>query len=692
MRFLIAADTGGTFTDVVVHDSTSGRTRFGKRLTNYGNLVDGVLDGLQDTDATLDQAQLLKHGTTHVINAFIQRTGSVTALVTTRGFRDILEIARGNRAVPFDLGYRRHPPLVPRSLRMEVSERIDAQGRVIEPLKLEDIDALIPILRASQIEAIAISFLNAYLNPVHEQAAKERLASALPDIFVTTGAELSREWAEYERTSTAAANAYVGARMKNYIFGFDREIRQRGFGGAFYMMGSNGGVMSIGQTVAQPVALVESGPIGGCTGASAYAKRLNIPKMIALDVGGTTAKCALVENGEFDVQPTYYIGGYERGFPIRTPVLDIVEVGAGGGSIAWLDQSKRLQLGPRSAGSEPGPIAFRRGGIEPTVTDANAVLGRIGDDSFLDGKLTLDIASARTAIQTRLAEPLGFHGEAGGDRVAQGILDLATVIMSSAIKEISIERGRDARDYCLFAFGGGGPLFAGDLARKLHIPRVIIPPQPGNFSSLGMLLADARADVSQSFIRPVTDAALGEVATLFGRLEDEARTAMSGDFDTSRIVFSHEADMRYHGQKHTVRVRLPDLSSASAILKSFETLYRIRFGHLNESSPVEFIALHVAAFVPTPQPDLKEVAAVSSNGGDPQPGIGCGVEVGGLVARGEVLVYRRAAVPPGFQLAGPAVIEEYSSTTVLGPSDRLVVGELGELDITVGSVNERPAA
>ena len=688
MKYLLAADTGGTFTDVVVHDSVSGRTEFGKRLTNYENLVASVTEGLQDTRATLDDAQLLKHGTTHVINAFIQRTGSVTALVTTRGFRDILEIARGNRAVPFDLGYRRHAPLVPRSLRLEVGERVDAKGNIIEPLQLDEVDALAPALRAAGVKAVAISFINAYLNPAHEQAAKQRLVAALPGVFVTTATELSREWAEYERTSTVAANAYVGARMKSYIEGFNQDIRARGFRGAFYMMGSNGGVMSIGQTVAQPVALVESGPIGGCIGASAYAKQLGIGKMIALDVGGTTAKCALVENGEFDIQATYYIGGYERGFPIRTPVLDIVEVGAGGGSIAWLDGGMRLQLGPRSAGSEPGPIAFGRGGAEPTVTDANAVLGRIGSDSFLDGKLTLDIAAARDAITTKLAEPLGFHGESGGDRVAQGILDLATVIMSSAIKEISVERGRDARDYCLFAFGGGGPLFATDLARSLLIPRVVIPPQPGNFSSLGMLLADARCDISRSLIRPVDDDALGEVRNVFVALENEARAAMSADFDTAKITFSHEADMRYHGQKHTVRVRLPDVLSTAAIMTAFETLYRIRFGHLNETSPVEFIALHVAGFVPTPRPDLKEVAAMAATTREPQPRTRRSLYIAGSASRRDVPVYRRADLPAGFRLTGPAIVEEYSSTTVLSPDDQLVVGELGELDIKVGRMHE----
>jgi N-methylhydantoinase A len=688
MRYLLAADTGGTFTDVAVHDTETSETQFGKTLTNYKDLVSGVIGGLQDTDATLPHARLLKHGTTHVINAFIQRSGALTALVTTKGFRDLIEIARGNRSVPFDLGFRRHAPLIPRHLRFEVTERIDASGHVIAHLDLKELEDVSGRLRRAGVEAIAISFINSYRNPVHERLAKNKLADLLPDLYITTGTELSREWGEFERTSTAAANAYVGSTIRSYVSGFDMRLREQEFRGACYMMGSNGGVMSLPQTVAQPVALVESGPIGGCIGAGAYAQALGIERMIALDVGGTTAKCALVENGRFDVQPTYYIGGYERGFPIRTPVLDIVEVGAGGGSIAWLDAGARLQLGPRSAGSEPGPIAFRRGGTEPTVTDANAALGRIGSDSFLNGRLVLDVEAARTAIRQRLAEPMGFRDPAGVDRVAQGVLALATVLMANAIKEITIERGRDVRDFCLFAFGGGGPLFACDLARSLHIASIVIPPHPGNFSCLGMLLADARTDVSQTFIATVSPSCMADMRGILAQLETVARDDMAIDFDISQISFLHEAEMRYRGQKHTVRVRLPNIDQSETILSAFEDTYRGRYGHLNEGAAVEFIALRVAALVPTEPPDLRKVFGASRGNGAPAARAVRSVHHPHGIGRIDTRIFRRSDLPIGYELQGPAVIEEYSSTTILGPHDRACVGALGELTITLKAAEQ----
>ena len=677
VRYLIAADTGGTFTDIVVHDRQTNCTQFGKTLTNYDDLVTGVLDGLSDTTADLANAAVLKHGTTHVINAFIQRTGARTALVTTDGFRDLLEIGRGNRAVPFRLDYRRFAPLVPRHLRFGVPERIGPDGAVIRPLDHDALRAVAALLRADGVQAVAVSFINAYCNPVHEDVAKAILAEALPGVFVTTGAELSREWSEYERTSTAAANAYVGAQMSDYVRGFDEKLRSRSFAGSFYMMGSNGGVLSVPHTLAQPIALIESGPIGGCIGAASYADALGRSRMIAFDMGGTTAKCALVEDSRFEVQQTYYVGGYEQGFPIRTPVLDIVEVGAGGGSIAWVDDNGRLQLGSRSAGSVPGPVAFGRGGTEPTVTDANVVLGRIGSDSFLNGRLVLDVAAARQAIAA-LAARLGFAGGDGVDRVAQGILDLAAVTMTSAIKEITIERGRDARDFALFVFGGGGPLFGAELARALDIREVIVPPQPGNFSSLGMLLSEARLDTARTYIAPVSDDAMAEVAATYTALEAQARTEMGGEFDTADIRFEHGAEMRYRGQKHTVRVRLDGCATPGAVMAAFETVYRSRFGHLNEGAAIEFIALRIGALIPTPHPDLAEIAdAVVS--GEPVPRICRPVYFGAVLGRRETPVFRRAELPRGFNHPGPLVIEEYSATTVVGPGDTVAVGRLGEL-------------
>jgi len=354
------------------------------------------------------------------------------------------------------------------------------------------------------------------------------------------------------------------------------------------MMGSNGGVMTASAAIAQPVTLVESGPIGGCIGAAAYAQALGLRKVIAFDMGGTTAKCALVEDGRFDVVNTYWVGGYERGFPIRTPVLDIVEVGAGGGSIAWIDDNRRMQLGPRSAGSDPGPIAFRKGGKEPTVTDANVVLGRIGSDSFMNGRLQLDLAGASTAIEKQLAQPLGYSGSDRVDQVAQGILDLATVTMSGAIKEITIERGRDIREYQLFVFGGGGPLFGADLARGLGIREVIVPPHPGAFSSLGMLMAEARRDSARTFLRELSDESLADALDMLRQMERELKEEMASEFDVSRISYVHEADMNYQGQSHTVRIQLPRNLTAENVQAAFEAVYRARYGHLNEDMKLAF--------------------------------------------------------------------------------------------------------
>ncbi len=680
-RYLIAADTGGTFTDLAVYDLETGTTRFGKTLTTYGDLVDGVIAGLEDTSAQLDQASLFKHGTTHVINAFIQRRGAKTALIATRGFRDVLEIARGNRPETFNLRYRRGEPLIPRSLRFEVIERMDGQGRVVTPLDAESVKALVPHLQNANVESVAISLLNSYANAAHEEQVRDILRELMPDVYVTIGTELSREWMEYERTSTAVANAFVGARMSAYVEGFGQALTDRDFSGRFYMMGSNGGVMTSQAAVAQPVTLVESGPIGGCIGAAAYAQELGLGKMIAFDMGGTTAKCALVEDGRFEVVNTYWVGGYERGFPIRTPVLDIVEVGAGGGSIAWIDANNRMQLGPRSAGSDPGPIAFRRGGTEPTVTDANVVLGRIGSDSFMNGRLKLDLEGAASVIDRQLALPLGYSGPDRTDQVAQGILDLATVTMSGAIKEITVERGRDIREYQLFVFGGGGPLFGTELARSLGIRDVVVPPHPGAFSSLGMLMAEARRDNARTFLRDMSESTLTDALDVFRVMERELRDSMASEFDVSRISYIHEADMNYRGQSHTVRIQLPPEPTVERVQAAFEAVYRARYGHLNEGTGLAFVVLRVGGLVPTQRPQLDAVGA-TSNLKHPEPQSYRSVYFAGAGQRLKTAIYRRSDLSEGFSIKGPAIIEEYSSTTVISPQDTLTVGRLGELRIS----------
>src|SRR4051794_40195352 len=492
MSYAVAVDIGGTFTDLVAYDRDGRRVVYSKSPTTYGNFVEGVLDCFAKAMLEPRTAHFVNHGTTLVINSLIQRKGAKAALVTTAGFRDILEIARGNRPDPFDLHYRRDEPLIPRPLRFEVNERIGSKGEIVTPLDEAALAPLAATLKELGIEAVAIFFMNSYANPAHEEKAAEVLRALLPGVYVTYSTEVTREWYEYERTSTVAANAYVGPQVTTYIRRLEHDLAAKGFTGALYMMGSNGGLMSVERACGQPVALVESGPIGGCIGAGAYAEALGFKNVIAFDLGGTTAKCALVENGRFSVESVYYAGGYVKGFPIKSSVINIVEVGSGGGSIAWLDPQNRLHVGPQSAGSTPGPACYGNGGSEPTVTDANLVLGRLNPDRFLGGELTLDQDAARRPIET-IAGPLGYIGPDGLTQMADGIIALATVIMAGAIKQISIQHGLDPREFVLFCYGGGGPPLPGAPPRGVSVPPPLVPPPPRKLSARRLLPAGGAA-------------------------------------------------------------------------------------------------------------------------------------------------------------------------------------------------------
>src|SRR6266581_1275894 len=525
MSYAIAVDIGGTFTDLVAFDHENHKVIYAKSPTTYDNLVEGILDCFNKAKIRPAEASLVNHGTTLVINSLIQRKGAKTALVTSAGFRDILEIARGNRPDPFDLHYQRDEPLIPRELRLEVPERMGSKGEVVSPLDIPALEKLAEKLREFEVESVAIFFMNSYINPIHEEAAAETLKKLLPGIYVTFSTDLTHEWYEYERCSTVAANAYIGPQVSTYIRRLDSDLKKEGFDGALFMMGSNGGLLSTERTCRQPIGLVESGPIGGCIGASAYAQALGFKNVVSFDMGGTTAKCALVENGRFSVNSVYYANGYVKGFPIKSAVIDIVEVGSGGGSIAWIDSQNRLHVGPQSAGSTPGPACYGNGGTDPTVTDANLVLGRLNPARFLGGELTLDQDAARRTIET-IASPLGYTGPDGLTQMADGVIALATVIMAGAIKQISIQHGLDPREFVLFCYGGGGPLHASALAHELSIPTVVIPPEPGNFSAVGMLLADARLDLSKTFTGVLNDAMIAPLKAAFADMEAESRAAL----------------------------------------------------------------------------------------------------------------------------------------------------------------------
>jgi N-methylhydantoinase A len=446
------------------------------------------------------------------------------------------------------------------------------------------------------------------------------------------------------------------------------------------MMGSNGGLLSVERSCAQPVALVESGPIGGCIGAGAYAEALGFPNVIAFDMGGTTAKCALVENGRFSVDSVYYAGGYVKGFPIKSSVIDIVEVGSGGGSIAWLDPQNRMHVGPQSAGSTPGPACYGNGGTEPTVTDANLVLGRLNPDRFLGGELKLQVAAATAAIE-RIARPLGYAGPDGVVRMADGILALATAIMAGAIKQISIEHGLDPREFVLFCYGGGGPLHASALARELSIPTVVIPPEPGNFSAVGMLLADARLDLSKTFVGVLDQGTVAALKAVFAEMEHEARAALVRDFDARDVLFERHAEMRYAGQRHNIKVPISGLDDPDGIRQAFDRDYKRRYGHADSKAAAELQALHLSAFTRLRRPELARLPRPhgGERGAERRP-----VYFGAAGGTLEAQIYDRTALAPGFKASGPALIEEYGSTTLVWPGDNFEIGALGEIRIQCG--------
>ena len=680
MSYVIAIDIGGTFTDLVACDVETGAVAYTKSPTTYGQLGDAIFDCIRKAALDASEATFIKHGTTLVINALLQRAGAKTALVATKGFRDLLEIGRGNRTQPFNLRFHREAPLIPRELRFEVAERIDGSGRVRTPLARNDLPQLAEALRTHQVEAVAVSFLNSYLTPEHEQAVATELRRLLPDTFVTTGTELTREWHEFERTATAAANAYVGPQVSKYIGEFDAGLRSGGFSGSLLLMGSHGGVISADRGCREPITLVESGPVGGCIGAASYGQILGVDNLVAFDMGGTTSKCAMIERGRYAVESIYHIGGPDAGFPIRGNVIDILEVGVGGGSIAWLDDQRRLNVGPRSAGSMPGPACYGRGGVEPTVTDANLLLGRLDPDNFLGGEMRLAADHGRQSLLKKIAGPLGYSGEDAATRAAKGVLTIANLTMSSIIKKVSIARGYDPRDFALFCYGGGGPLHGIELARALKIPRVIVPPEPGNFSAIGMLLADPRLDTAQTFVVRLNPDNLTRVTAIYAELEAAGRVALQREFGDGTITIEREAELRYKGQDHSIKIPIAESDDAAGLRARFDGEYLHRYGHANAAAEVEIVVLHSLATLHMRRPEIARLARPAGGRRAAEP------EVRPIFFLEEdrflpTQVYDRYSLSHGFRGRGPALIVEYGSSTLVGPTDHFAIGKLGEIDI-----------
>jgi N-methylhydantoinase A len=538
----VAVDIGGTFTDVVVFDETNGTLSLAKALSTPTELARGVLEGLHKARVRLADVSTLIHGSTVVVNAIIERNGAKTALVTTKGFRDLYEIGRINRPESFNPRFRKHRPLVPREDIFEVTERRLADGSVRTPFDESEAREVARIIKDEGFEAVAVLFLHSYRAPEHEIRMCEILRATEPKLFLSASHELSREYREYERTSTVAANAYVGPKVSQYLGDLEQRLHDQKFAGNLMIMQSNGGLSEVEMARRQCIQMMESGPAGGVVGTMALCELLDLDAAIAFDMGGTTAKACVIRRGQPSLSPDYFIGGYNEGLAIRIPVLDIVEVGTGGGSIAWLDEGEGLHVGPRSAGAEPGPASYGRGGTEPTVTDANVILGRLSPERFLGGEMRLDQAAAETALRERLARPLSVSQQ----RAAEGMLQVATSAMANAVRHVTLERGLDPRDFTLVAYGGGGPLHAASVAKELSIGKIIIPTAPGHFSAVGMLMADLRRDYVQTLFERMDDLEMFQLEDQYEKLEDEGRLALEASgIPTDRILFERAADMRY---------------------------------------------------------------------------------------------------------------------------------------------------
>ncbi len=682
-RIWLSADVGGTFTDVAAFDEATGELRLGKTLTTPARLVTGIENGVTKAGARFRPARLFLHGTTVAINTILERTGASCALITTQGFRDIYEIGRVNRPESYNLFFRRHEPLIERDLRYEIRERMDAQGKVLIALDEDAVRAAAAAAVKQGAQAIAILFLHSYRNPAHEQRAKAIIAESHPQLFVTASHELSQEYREFERTSTAAANAYVGPSVRRYLGEMGEHLEAAGFGGEFLIVQSTGGLFGVEEAQSACIRMLESGPAAGVIGTKALCDSIGLGNAIAFDMGGTTAKAGVIHEGAVLMTGGALIGGYATGLPVQIPMIDIQEVGTGGGSIARVEMGA-LHVGPESAGAQPGPVCYGQGGAEPTITDANLVLGRLAADRFLGGEMRLDVGGVERALAVRVADPLGLDLTAAAD----GILRIATTKMSHMVRWVTTERGLDAADFTLVAYGGAGPLHAAMVARELRIAKVVIPRAPGHFSAYGMLVADLRRDFVRTWFTPLAEASFPAMEEIYAEMERLGRAAVRrSEVAVAGITVQRSADMRYVGQEHAVTVELAaelfQAEDREGIKRRFDAVHETRYGYSAPGERAEIVSLRSAIAGLMRKPAFEPIAAGAA---DPPASAVRGSRAVFFAEAGrrvDTPIYERAALLADNRIAGPALIEEYASTTVVHPGDVVTVDAFGDLVIEI---------
>ncbi|QQZ08428.1 hydantoinase/oxoprolinase family protein [Heyndrickxia vini] len=677
----VATDIGGTFTDLVYVDD-NGTFGVAKAHTTPSQFEKGVIDVIEKSGITPKSIDMFIHGSTVVINALTERKGVKVGLITTKGTRDVLEIARGNRPDLYNFRYQKPKPFVERYLRLEVDERLNYKGEVLSPLNEDQIPDILSLFKKEKVDAIAVCYLHSYINPVHEIRTVELIKQLWPEIAVTASYEITKEWREYERTNTTVLNSYVKPIAGTYIDKLNKKLENHGVNGSTYIMQSNGGATTFEGAKHSPINMVESGPVAGIYGAAILGQILGEKNIIAFDIGGTTAKCSLITNSEVKVSTDYYIEKTEKsaGYPIKVPVVDIVEIGNGGGSIAWIDPTGSLKVGPQSSGAIPGPVAYGQGGEEPTTTDANLVTGRLSKKNF---DYEVDLAKVEQAIENKVSSHYDLTMEEG----AMGIIDIANSNMLNALKLISIRKGYDPKDFTMIAFGGGGSMHASALAQELGVKRVIIPVASSVFSAWGMLMTDLRHDYIQTHIKQLNDIDLTAINKEWEIMIDQAyHQFIEEGMDKGQIVFNRFADMRYIGQEHTVKVPVPNTEWTEEIIEEiiarFHQLHEQNYTFKLPDAQTEIVNLHLTGFGKVEKPVLQKLQQTG------KPVHEALKENRPVFFKNEgwteTPVYDRGQMEPGMKIAGPAIIEERSATTVIYANQSLEMDQYGNLVIDTG--------
>ncbi len=677
MAWRVGVDVGGTFTDLAAIDEAGGPLRLEKVPTTPADQSAGVAAGLK---ALLSREGVspaavtyLGHGTTVCINSVLERKGARTGLVTTQGMRDLLELRRQIRDDLYDLQADKPEPVVPRNLRREVPERTLADGQVVRALDVDAVRAAIGALVAEGVEALAVCFLHSYVNPAHERAVGELVRREFPDLYLSVSSDVLPEFREFERLSTTVMNAYVGPVMARYLGRFEERVAALGLGAPPLILQSNGGVATVSQVRERPVYTMASGPSAGVTGAAYLAGRAGHVRIITFDMGGTSTDVSVVEQGT----PVTATEKAYHGYPVKAAMLDVDSIGAGGGSLAWIDRGGFLRVGPQSAGADPGPAGYARGGESPTVTDANLVLGRLDPDYFLGGAMRLDPDRAARAIDRHLAGPFKLSAT----DMALGVLKVVDAHMAAAIRLATVERGRDPRQFTLVAFGGAGPMHAAAVARLLGIPRVLVPPSPGVLCALGLLVADVRTELSRTALRRTDRTTPTELAAIFADLESRAgEWARCGGLPGEQISFSRSIEMRYARQNHELAVEVGRQLTPADLARRFHQAHRRTFGYSAPEEPTELVTFRLAVTLPVARPAI----AASPEPGDPRRG-SRPVYFESTKGFVETPVLERVRLAPGFLLAGPAVIEQMDCTTVVEPGQTVSVDGHGNLVIPIGA-------